>query len=122
LFAAFIVDAGDSVSVATLKGYISAIRSTQHDKLIPWALDGNYVVARAFRAVKKRYGSASKALKIPISMSTLLLIFRRIPGWPRPEKMNHNNRLFVAASVIAVFGFLRGGEFLTSRKSGRKIL
>jgi hypothetical protein len=36
--------------------------------------------------------------------------------------MSHDDRLFVAASAIAVLGFLRGGEFLTSPRADRPIL
>ena len=36
--------------------------------------------------------------------------------------MSQGDRVFAVASVIAVCGFLRGGEFLTSEKSNRSIL
>ena len=42
--------------------------------------------------------------------------------WPVPEVMSHNGRLFVASSLIVVLGFLRGGEFLYSKRSKRGVL
>ena len=63
-----------------------------------------------------------KALKVPISLSTLLSTCKRLPGWPVPRDMSHDDRLFVAASAMAIVCFLRGGEFLSSSGSGRPLL
>ena len=38
------------------------------------------------------------------------------------EEMSQDDRTFATASVLAVAGFLRGGEFLGSASSDRKLL
>jgi hypothetical protein len=76
------------------------------------------MVARSIRYVRRRYGDLSKALKVPISLSTLFRMCSGIPHWPDPALMSHDDRLFLAASTIAITGFLRGGEFLACSKPG----
>jgi hypothetical protein len=110
------------ISVHSVKVYVAGVRSAQIDAGLPWALSGNPVVARAMRYIKRRYGMPDKALKVPISLGTLLCMCRHLVGWPSPPAMSHDDRLFVAASVVAVLGFLRGGEFLWSRRSDRPLL
>ena len=110
------------ISVRSMRVYLSALRSAQIDHGFTWSLSGHPLVARALRAAKRRYGMTGQALKIPVSLATLLLMCKKIPGWPVPSLMCHDDRLFVCASVIAVLGFLRGGEFLWSPSSGRPLL
>ena len=74
------------------------------------------------RYVKRKYGVAGKALKVPISIGTLHKMSLQIPGWPTPTRMKHNDMVFVAASIIATIGFLRGGEFLFTESPGRPLL
>ena len=75
-----------------------------------------------WRALKKLYPSRSKAKKFPISVSVLKAIFPLLKGWPVSVALSHNDRLFVTASLIGVFGFLQGGEFLHSKRSSRPVL
>ena len=119
---AWIVQSLCYISVRSMKVYLAALRSACIDALGEWKLAGNLLVARAMRAAKKRYGVSGKALKVPISLGTLLAMCKRIIGWPNPALMGHDDRVFIAASCTAVLGFLRGGEFLVSPKSGRPIL
>jgi hypothetical protein len=121
-FVGWIVWMAMLISVASVKVYCAGVRSAQIDKGFVWDLEGNQVVARAMRYIKKRYGMAEKGLKVPVSLGTLLLMCARLAGWPSPSKMSHDDRLFVAASAIAVTGFLRGGEFLASKRSDRPVL
>ena len=110
------------VSVRSMKLYLAALRSAQIDQGYEWNLAGNVQVARAMRAAKRIYGVSGQALKVPISLATLLKMCRHLPGWPNPSCMSHDDRLFVCASCIAVLGFLRGGEFLSSPGSSRQLL
>jgi hypothetical protein len=59
---------------------------------------------------------------MPISLRLFGLMCKHIVGYPLPTYMSHDDRMFVAASLVAITGFLRGGEFLTSPSSGRPIL
>jgi hypothetical protein len=120
--AGWIVWQAMQISVASVKVYCAGVRSAQIDKGYEWTLTGNQLVARAMRYIKKRYGMAGKGLKVPISLGTLKLLCTKLAGWPRPDRMSHDDRLFVAASSVAVVGFLRGGEFLTSPGGGRPLL
>jgi hypothetical protein len=49
-------------------------------------------------------------------------MFKFIPGYPNWMAMSHNDRAFIAASMIGVCGFLRGGEFLAYSGSKRPML
>ena len=111
-----------SIAVSSLKVYLSAIQYEQVLRGHEWTLKGSEMVRRALRFVKKRYGAPGKALKVPVSLSVLRALLQHVPGWPRWERMCHDDRVFVAASVIAICGFLRGGEFLYSAKSVRRCL
>ena len=115
VLAAYVVRQAMFVSIPSLRVYLSAIRSGQIDEGMIWSLEGNQKVARAVRYVRRRYGEPGRALKVPLSLSTLLAMFEFIPGWPFPQAMSHDARLFVTASVLATTGFLRGGEFLKSK-------
>ena len=122
VLSAFIVYEACWISLPSLKLYRSGIRSASIDSGHPWLLDGDPTCARALRSVKRRYGCPEKALKVPLSFSLLIRIFNLLPGWPIARAMSHDDRLFVAASLIATAGFLRGGEFLHSVKSCRPVL
>jgi hypothetical protein len=110
------------ISVPSLKVYLSGIKYGQgcHGSL--WTLDGDERLRRMLRWVKKRYGSAGKATKVPLSLRLLSRIFSFIPGWPSLRRMSHDDRVYVAASVVATLGFLRGGEFTWSKGSCRRML
>jgi hypothetical protein len=110
------------ISVGSLKVYLAALRSSQLDSGFEWTISGNITVARTIRSMKRKYGVSGQALKVPISLRTLLRMCRNLRGWPKPADMSHNDRLFVAASLVAISGFLRGGEFLWSPRSGRPTL
>ena len=122
LFAAFVVYEALWVSVPSVKAYMSAVRSAHIDCGFVWDLDGNQTVYRAYRYIKRRYGVVSRAPKAPLSLKILLRFFDLIAGWPNPDAMSHDDRLFVTASILATLGFLRGGEFLSSPSSARPIL
>jgi hypothetical protein len=51
-----------------------------------------------------------------------LPVHRLYPLPPLPVSMTHNDRVFVSASVVATLGFLRGGEFTSSKSSLRLML
>ena len=120
--AAWILFMAMDISVVSLRGYLSALRYEQGCLGMHWELEGNEVVRRAMRYVSRRYGVAKKSLKFPITLEVLRRIFSMIPGWPNLRQMSHDDRVFAAASAVGVFGFLRGGEFLWSRGSGRPVL
>jgi hypothetical protein len=120
--ASFCVWACMSISVASLKVYLAAVRSSHIDEGYRWTIPGDPLVARAVRYVKRRYGMADKALKVPISLATLFRMCCFLVGWPTPSAMCQEDLLFVAASSLAIVGFLRGGEFLFSQGGGRPLL
>jgi hypothetical protein len=119
---AYIIYTCMDVSVPSMKVYLQGIKYGQGCQGIAWSLDGDERIRRALRWVKRRYGMASKASKLPLSLRLLTRLFKFIPGWPRPVSMSHDDRVFVAASVVATLGFLRGGEFTWSRSSFRPVL
>lgn len=110
------------LSIPSVKLYLSAIRSTQIDLGYEWHLTGNMAVRRTFSGLRRRFGDADKAIKVPITLKMLSEMCLHIPGYPNPNRMRHNDLLFVAASTIAICGFLRGGEFLVCNGSARPLL
>lgn len=119
---AWIVYVCMDISVASVKVYLQGIKYGQGCHGSPWTLDGDERLRRTLRWVKREYGMASRAPKVPLSLRLLLKLFAHIPGWPALRQMSHNDRVYVAGSVVATLGFLRGGEFLWSKGSFRKLL
>ena len=111
-----------SISISSLNGYLAAIHNEQALRGFPWTIGKDEIVRRAIRYVKKVYRPPSKAPKIPISVALILKMVVHVPYWPDWARMCHNDRVFIAASVIASCGFLRGGEFLVYNGSCRGLL
>ena len=111
-----------SVSVPSLKVYLAGIRFECGSRGLIWAGNGNEFVRRTIRFLKRRYGCVSSRNKVPISISLISKLCPFLPGWPVVHSMSHDDRLWIAASVIATMGFLRGGEFLSSPSSSRPVL
>jgi hypothetical protein len=57
-----------------------------------------------------------------MTLSMILACAAYLPGWPRLERMSHDDRLWLTASVIGTLGFIRGGEFMVSAKPSRPLL
>jgi hypothetical protein len=111
-----------TVSPSSMKGYLSAI--SYYAGVEGYKLDfkGDELLRRTMRYLKREHPAAAKALKFPLSCAVLRQMFTEIEGYPVAGAMSHNDRLFVAASVIAVTCFLRGGEFCAYNGSHRKAL
>ena len=120
--AAWVLFAAMDISIPSLKGYLSALRYEQGCRGFAWKLGGNELVRRAMRYVSRVYGAPKRSLKFPITVEVLRRILPCLSGWPDLRLMSHDDRVFAAASAIGVFGFLRGGEFLWSKASGRPVL
>ena len=103
----------------SLKVYLAAIRDAQILESGSWHLQGNELVRRAIRFVRRAHGDSVKAPKLPITLAHLVAMCKFLPGFPVPERMCHDDRAFVAASSMAITGFLRGGEFLASTSSDK---
>ena len=121
-FCAWLLLISKSVLHTSLKMYMAGVRSAQELEGWTWKLNGHGVVRRTIRWIRRRYPVSSVAPKMAISTSLLRAILPHIPGWPVAGAMSHDDRLFAAASVIGVMGFLRGGEFLAYPGSGRPTL
>jgi hypothetical protein len=119
---AYIIYTCMHVSVPSMKVYLQGIKYGHGCQGFQWSLDGDERIRRALRWVKRKYGMASKASKVPLSLRLLSKLFVHVPGWPRLHIMSHDDRVFVTASVIATLGFLRGGEFTWSKSSFRPLL
>ena len=100
VLSAFMVHEARWISLASLKLYLSGIRSASIDRGFSWLLDGDPVCSRTLRSLKRRYGCPEKALKVPLSFSLLIRLFSLLPGWPRSQAMCHDDRLFVSACVF----------------------
>lgn len=119
---AWLVYTSNQVSHASLKVYICGVKYGQGCLGFEWPTAGAEYVRRVMRFLKRKYGMAGKATKVALSISLLLRLFIKMPGWPTPEDMSHDDRVIAASSMVATLGFLRGGEFLWSRGSDRALL
>ena len=120
--AAWIYRIASHVKYTSLKVYCAAVRYQQVLEGYPWDLEGNEIIHRAKRWVRRHLPCSAKGAKFPITFAVLRKILPRLPSWPVLEKMSHTDRLFAAASIHAVAAFLRGGEFLVSPGGCRPIL
>jgi hypothetical protein len=59
---------------------------------------------------------------VPVTVGVLGQILPLLQHWPDMARMSEDDRVFASASVTAVSGFLRGGEFLAASKSTRPVL
>ena len=110
------------IKISSLKTYKSAVRHAHVERGLDWDLSYTQIPRLTMRGLKRKYGDPSTRLKVPISVVLIHKMARCLPGWPWPDKMKHNDILFVCASLIGTLGFLRGGEFLYSKYSARPTL
>jgi hypothetical protein len=122
MVAAWMIFLAKGVSMATVRKYMSGVRSAQLGLDMKWTLDGDFTVRRTMRSLLKKYGVAERALKIPVTICVALRMFKLIPGWPLFDRMCHDDRLFVCATEVAVLALLRGGEFCVTPGSDRPVL
>jgi hypothetical protein len=120
--ACWILYAAEDIKISSIKCYLCAFKYEQICRGLPWTIDGNPYVHRALIFATRKFGAAGTSAKFPITMDILRVMFARVPGWPNLSTMSHDHRVFVTASVVAVLGFLRGGEFLVSSGSHRPML
>jgi hypothetical protein len=111
-----------TVKPTSMRMYLAAVRYQQGLEGFPWKLDGNDKVHRTMTYLKRKFPSGPQPFKFAVDLRTLQRVLRHIPGWPSPLGMSHNDRVFAAASLAAVCGFLRGGEFLFYPSSDRRTL
>ena len=107
------------IKTTSLKSYLSGIKYYQELHGCAWHLKGDFRIHRTIQYVKRKYPVKGSAKKLPISMGLLRRLLPLIPGWPCMSLMSHDWRVFISATLIAVTGFLRGGEFLWSTSSDR---
>lgn len=118
----WMVFSANFLKMSSLRKYVSAVRSAHLDRGFDWAESFTEGPRRTLLGLRRTFGDSSSRHKVPISLSLLLRMVRCLPGFPHPVLMSHLDRLFVASSLIAISGFLRGGEFLHSRRSSRPLL
>jgi hypothetical protein len=122
VLAAWMYRMASYVKPSSMNLYLAAVRHHQELEGVPWALERNHYVGCAKRYLKRRFPTPEKAAKFPVTLSVLKIILPCLPGWPDLGALSHEDRLFACASILAVMGFLRGGEFLSSPGSVRPIL
>ena len=106
----------------SIGAYRSGVRNSSILGGFGWSIDRSELVHRTVRFLKYKYPSPEKAEKVPITVGVIYTILPLLPGWPDMAAMSAEDRVFATATVLGVSGFLRGGEFLSTRKSDRCIL
>jgi hypothetical protein len=120
--AAFMVYKIHFIGVESLKAYLSGIRHAHELTGARWLLEGDPIIHKVWRFLKKKHGTSPGVAKFPMTLSMILACATYLPGWPQLERMSHNDRTWLTASVIGTLGFLRGGEFMVSPKPSRPLL
>ena len=110
------------IKVTSLGMYMAGVRNASILEGWSWDTSKMELVRRTMRFLRKKYPVETKGEKVPITVAVLRTILPRLPGWPDMSQMSEEDRVFAAASVVGVTGFLRGGEFLASRSSDRATL
>jgi len=121
-FIGWLLTLATSVAVPSMKVYMAGVRYFQELAGYVWHLQKNQLVRRALRYLKRKYPSKDKGDKVPVTTAVLKKILPLLKGWPVLADMSPDDRVFAVASVVGVSGFLRGGEFLASPRSGRQVL
>ena len=112
----------DRIKMSSMNVYMAGVRDASILVGHGWDMTDNESVRRTMRFLKRKHPAKAKGQKVPITVGVLHRILPLLPGWPDMSRMSEDDRVFAAASVIGVAGFLRGGEFLTYGKSARAIL
>jgi hypothetical protein len=110
------------ISTQSLKMYLAGVRYSHELEYGPWRLEGNDLVRRTIRYVKRKFPSTNDISKLPVSLSLLRRLLAFLPGWPNLQDLSRDDLAFATASVVAVSAFLRGGEFLSYPTSSRRLL
>ena len=111
-----------TVAVSSMGVYIAGLAYFQGLMGFPWKMCGNELIRRTLRYLKRKFPERGGKVKTPITVALLRVILPLLDGWPVLGEMSQDDRTFATASVLAVAGFLRGGEFLGSASSDRKLL
>ena len=120
--AAWLVRIASHVKHTSMKVYLAAVHYQQVLEGMPWEVIGYDHVRNALHWVRRTFPCDPKGAKFAVTLSLLRRLFPFLAGWPHLASMSHEDRLFAAASWIAVMSFFRGGEFLSSPGSKRAIL
>jgi hypothetical protein len=116
------VTAGRGILMTSVGVYMAGVRDASIIEGHDWRMTGNEALRRTMRFLRKKHPVDVKGRKVPITVGVVRAILALLPGWPNMAKMSEEDRVFAAATVIGVSGFLRGGEFLASAKSERAVL
>ena len=111
-----------TVSTSSLKVYLAAVQYDSISIGCGWPLAGDPLVARTIKYVKRKFPAKEKGLKFAITLEVLMTILPRLGGWPSSTNMCYDDLLFATASIIAVQGLLRGGEFTFKPNQTRPLL
>ena len=111
-----------TVMPSSLKVYLAAVRYAHINEGHAWHLQGNETLRRILRYVKRRFASDKERLKLPVSLHIVRLMLAQLPRWPDLDSLAYDDLLFACVTVVAVCGFLRGGEFLFRPGQSRPLL
>ena len=109
----------DRIMMSSTGMYMAGVRNASILEGHGWDMTGNESVRRTIRFLRRKHPAKAKGQKVPITVGVLQRILPLLPNWPDMSRMSEDDRVFAAASVIGVAGFLRGGEFLAYPKSTR---
>ena len=102
--------------------YLAGVRHFHLLQGSPWLLKSDPLVTMTLNALRSLNPTSDLRLKVPLTFDLLLRLCRLLPGWPVPHRMDFDDLVWAAASAVAFFAALRGGEFSTYAGSSRPVL
>jgi hypothetical protein len=122
LLSAWLYRIASCVKFTSMKMYLSGVRYSQILEGHAWVVSDYEYVRRTLHWIRRKFPCDTKGKRFAVTLSLLRQLFKLLPGWPTLSSMSHDDRLFASASWTAVCSFMRGGEFLASPGSKRKVL
>ena len=111
-----------TIKVKSVVKYVCGIRYVHTLEGFEWTLSNHPLIQRAIRSLKMRYPTSNVMQKIPLSLHMLIQMCQGMRGWPALNLLSFDDLTWAAASCVAFFACLRGGEFFVQPKATRPIL
>jgi hypothetical protein len=119
---AWMLEKAKTIKVRSVIKYMCGIRFAHILEGYEWTLTNHALVQTAIKSLKKRYPTSNIMQKVPLSLDMLMKMCKCMCNWPHLSFVSFNDLAWAAASCIAFFACLRGGEFFVQPKSERPVL
>ena len=116
---AWIVRLMTTVKPSSLRVYLAAVKGENQLLGFQWSMQNSFIVQRVLKYVKRTLPTGGKGEKFAVTLDVLVTILPLLPRWPDLTTLAYDDLVFALASICAVLGFLRGGEFTYKKGQSR---